>query len=143
MPKLLEQSPKVPTQQELDREQLLELLKERSHDIFLPTLKKYLENGPTAKNVSDWAKDNPGDWASSLAKLGRLAGWAEKNEVVHRHRGVIGHIHAMSDAELIVQARQSLGSYAVIAGEPCAKSTGPEPDDVVISLDLDDSTESQ
>ena len=130
-----------------ERELLLEQLRERSTEIFIEPLTRLLNNGPKAKDIEGWAKLNPGDWARALSVLGRLAGWSEKSEVVHKHRGVVGHIHAMSDAELIIEARNSLGSYAVLAGQPCVQNTGPELENVAHSdleeTELDSSTRSQ
>ena len=120
-----------------------DMMRERSIDLFLDPLKTLMVHGPKPAAIAAWAQNNPGDWARTLSVMARLAGWSEKSEVLHKHKGVIGHIHAMSDAELLAEARNSLGSFDVLAIENAPQKACIEAETVPYSSSLDGSTDSQ
>lgn len=86
-----------------DRAEKLALIKELSLAPFQEKLAEVLGVSPTTEELKAFARKSPGDWGNLVRTLANLAGYSEKREV--KHSGILGHVHAMSDAELQAHAR--------------------------------------
>ena len=118
----------------------LDMIRERSTDVFLKPLNRFMDNGPSDEAIKTWARINPDGWARAVSTMARLAGWSEKSEVTHKHRGVVAHLHAMSDAELLAAARDSVGSFSIVIDQTDDKTLDNEPQIALPSVSLDGGT---
>lgn len=103
----------------------LELLRQRSVEPFIELLERVISAEPSHADIQAWAASRPGDWANMVKTVANLAGYADTKEV--KHSGILAHIHAMSDAELLEAARTlgTSGTGELLNGKPSASEDKP------------------
>lgn len=90
----------------LTHEEMLAELRELSVEPFVKQLGQFLAAAPGREALAEFAAAKPDQWASAVKSLAGLAGYADKSEI--KVAGIIGHVHAMSDAQLLDCMRQLL-----------------------------------
>lgn len=81
-------------------------------DPFVDFLATLFHNRPSPEDIAKYAKRRPDTWAVMVRTFAGLAGYNEKS-VELKHTGVLGHIHAMSDAQLREAAASLLAGKAI------------------------------
>lgn len=105
-----------------DKETRTDLFRQKSQEPFVAVLDHLLGAEPTQQRLREWAHERPDLWTGAVRNIAHLAGYSERSEV--HHTGILGHIHAMSDAELLHELDAVRKSYAVDAEVICEKDIG-------------------
>ena len=81
-------------------------------DPFVEFLATLFDNRPSPAAIAQCAKWRPDVWATMVRTFAGLAGYNDKT-VELKHTGVLGHIHAMSDAQLREAAASLLAGKTI------------------------------
>lgn len=106
------------------REKRLTELRERAVEPFVKELDKLLEVSPQVDKLTSFAEAKPLDWANMVKTFAGLAGYADRTEI--KIAGILGHVHEMSDAQLIDLMRQIVDQKKVLDIEGDFSSNGKE-----------------
>lgn len=108
-----------------DKETRADLFRQKSQEPFVAVLDRLLGAEPTQQRLREWAHDRPDLWTGAVRNIAHLAGYSERSEV--HHTGILGHIHAMSDAELLHELEAARKTYDGEASVVCENRIGVSP----------------
>lgn len=106
------------------REKRLNELRERAVEPFVKELDKLLEASPAPDKLTTYAENKPLDWANMVKVFAGLSGYADRTEI--KLAGIVGHIHEMSDAQIVDFMRQIVEQKKELDFSGEFSSTGKE-----------------